>query len=41
MDLLPVVSQAIAFTAYAVSLGIGLMFLAVALARISVDFFKS
>jgi len=40
MDLITPVSQAVAAFAGIVSLGIALMFVAVALARISVDFFK-
>jgi hypothetical protein len=41
MDLITPVANALAFTAGILSLGIAVMFVAVALARISLDFFKS
>ena len=40
MPLILPVSQAIAFIAYAVAVSVAIGFLAVALARITVDFFK-
>jgi len=41
MDLISPVSQAIAIFAGMLALGVTVMFVAVALARISVDFFKA